>query len=56
MPYQIDYACVNIKGGVRESNQDNFYARERYRYGKEKFNDITEGDLIEAYTMVEVPR
>lgn len=48
MPYQIEYACVNIKGGVRESNQDNFYAQKRYRYGSEKFNDITKFGTVSS--------
>lgn len=38
--YQIEYCCVNIKGGVREQNQDNFYAGGRYRLRDEKDNDI----------------
>ncbi len=39
--YEIEYGCINIKGGVRTSNQDNFYVRKRYRFGSEKLNDIT---------------
>lgn len=39
--YTIEYCCINTIGKVRESNQDNFYCEGRYRYGSEKFNDIS---------------
>ena len=45
--YRIEYACINTKGKVRESNQDNFYAQGRYRYGTEKHNDISVFGSIE---------
>ncbi len=39
MIYEIEYACINARGRVREANQDNFYAEGNYRCGKEKNND-----------------
>ena len=41
MAYKIEYGCVNIKGGVRAANQDNFYVQGRFRAAQEKFNDIS---------------
>ncbi|MBQ6570360.1 MAG: serine/threonine-protein phosphatase [Clostridia bacterium] len=37
--YKIEYCCINIKGGVRASNQDNFYVQAQYRT-QENENDI----------------
>lgn len=37
--YQIEYCCINIKGGVRDSNQDNFYVQAQYRK-RENIGDI----------------
>ena len=39
--YEIEYACINARGRVREANQDNFYAEGNYRWGKEKNNDLS---------------
>lgn len=55
--YEIEYGCVNIKGGVRDSNQDNFYVRGKYRFGSEKLNDLayfgsfksTENSIVSVY-------
>lgn len=38
--YEIEYGCVNIKGGVRGTNQDNFYVRGQYRSGKDNLKDL----------------
>lgn len=47
--YRIKYSCINTIGRVRESNQDNFYCEGRYRFGKEKLNDIcADGEIVSS--------
>lgn len=36
----IEYCCINIKGGIRKNNQDNFYVQNRFRKFDEPDNDL----------------
>lgn len=40
MGYIIQYACVNIRGRVRENNEDNFFAQGRFRRSEQPDGDI----------------
>lgn len=36
----IKYCCVNLKGGMRKTNQDNFYIQDKYRKSNEPDIDL----------------
>ena len=38
--FVIEYGCVNIRGGVRDKNQDNFYIDGRVRPGNDPLTDL----------------
>lgn len=36
----VNYCCINIKGGIRKNNQDNFFVQNRYRKSNEPDIDL----------------